>query len=227
MPRARQPSVQDNLTDAAARRSLWPDNDLQETAMKLHYSQTSPFVRKVMIAAHEKGLADRIEFVSGDLTDDNPLEKVPALVTDKGEALYDSLVICDHLDSQGGGPELIPGDPVKRSTVLRRHALADGIMEAGLACVMETRRPDDKQWADLVTRQRGKITRALDALEAEAKSLGDTVDLSTIATGAALGYVDFRLGDLNWRDGRPKLTAWYESFAKRPSMAGTEPADPA
>jgi glutathione S-transferase len=195
--------------------------------MKLHYSQTSPFVRKVMIAAHEKGLADRIEFVSGDLTDDNPLEKVPALVTDKGEALYDSLVICDHLDSQGGGPELIPGDPVKRSTVLRRHALADGIMEAALACVMETRRPDDKQWADLVTRQRGKISRALDVLEAEAKALGDTVDLSTISVGAALGYVDVRLGDLNWRDGRSKHAKWYESFANRPSMAGTAPADPA
>jgi glutathione S-transferase len=195
--------------------------------MKLHYSQTSPFVRKVMIAAHEKGLADRIEFVTGDLTDDNPLEKVPALRTDKGEALYDSLVICDHLDSQGDGPELIPGDPDKRSTVLRRHALADGIMEAALACVMETRRPADKQWADLVTRQQGKITRALDALEGEAAKLGNAVDLSTISVGAALGYVDFRLGVLDWRKGRPKLAKWYESFAKRPSMAGTAPADPA
>jgi glutathione S-transferase len=195
--------------------------------MKLHYSQTSPFVRKVMIAAHEKGLADRIEFVSGELAKDNPLEKVPALVTDKGEALYDSLVICDHLDAQGGGPELIPGDPAKRGTVLRRHALADGIMEAALACVMETRRPDDKQWPDWVTRQNGKITRSLDALEAEAGKLSDTVDLSTVALGAALGYVDFRLGHLNWRDGRPKLATWFEAFSKRPSMAGTVPADPA
>jgi glutathione S-transferase len=195
--------------------------------MKLHYSQTSPFVRKVMIAAHEKGLAERIEFVSGELAKDNPLEKVPALVTDGGEALYDSLVICDHLDSQGGGPELIPADPARRSTVLRRHALADGIMEAALACVMETRRPEDKQWSDWVTRQKGKITRSLDALEAEAGKLSDTVDLSTVALGAALGYVDFRLGHLNWRDGRPKLATWFEAFSKRPSMAGTVPADPA
>jgi len=195
--------------------------------MKLHYSQTSPFVRKVMIAAHEKGLADRIEFVSGDLTADNPLEKVPALVSDIGEALYDSLVICDHLDSLAGGPELIPGDPVKRSTVLRRHALADGIMEAALACVMETRRPEDKRWSDWVERQKGKITRALDALEAEADKLGDTVDLSTVAVGAALGYLDFRLDAMTWRDGRLKLAKWFERFSKRPSMAGTVPADPA
>ena len=201
--------------------------------MKLHFSPASPFVRKVMIAAHEKGLADKIELVDANpavdsgLTLDNPLGKVPALVTDQGEALYDSLVICDHLDAQSGGPELIPGDPAKRSTVLRRHALADGILEAAVTCVMETRRPDDKQWPDWVTRQQGKITRGLDALEAEAEALGETVDLSTITVGAALGYVDFRLGDMNWRDGRPKLAAWYENFARRPSMVGTEPRAPA
>ena len=199
--------------------------------MKLYYSQTSPFVRKVMIAAQEKGLADKIEFVAagdmGGLAGDNPLEKVPALISDRGQALFDSMVICDHLDSRGDGPELIPADPDKRSTVLCRHALADGIMEAGLACVMEGRRPDDKQWSDAVDRQKGKITRALDQLEAEADGMGDTVDLSTIAVGAALGYVDFRLGVLNWREGRPKLAAWYEAFSKRPSMAGTVPSDPA
>ena len=77
------------------------------------------------------------------------------------------------------------------------------------------------------SRQEGKITRALDRLESEAAAMGDTVDLSTIAVGAALGYVDFRLGHLNWRDGRPALAAWYEAFAKRPSMAGTVPSDPA
>ena len=92
---------------------------------------------------------------------------------------------------------------------------------------MEGRRPDDKQWSDAVEHQQGKIMRALDQLETEADSMGDTVDLSTIAVGAALGYVDFRLGVLNWREGRPKLTAWFEAFSKRPSMAGTVPSDPA
>ncbi len=197
--------------------------------MKLHYAQTSPFVRKVMIAAHEKDLADKIELVetnaavSEELIADNPLQKVPALVTDQGQALYDSLVICDHLDAQAGGPELIPADPAQRSAVLCRHALADGMMEAALACVMETRRPEDKQWRGQIERQQGKVSRGLDALEAEADTFGDTIDVSTIATGTALGYIDFRLGDMNWRDGRPKLTAWYEAFANRPSMAGTRP----
>ncbi len=199
--------------------------------MKLYFSQTSPFVRKVVIAAQEKGLAGEVAFVEAadmdGLAGDNPLEKVPALVTDDGQALYDSMVICDYLDSRGSGPELIPADPAARSTVLCRHALADGIMEAGLARVMEGRRPEDKQWSDWSERQEGKITRALDRLESEAAGLGDTVDLSTIAVGAALGYVDFRLGHLNWRDGRPALAAWYEAFAKRPSMAGTVPSDPA
>lgn len=199
--------------------------------MKLYFSQTSPFVRKVVIAAQEKGLAGEVAFVDAadmdGLAGDNPLEKVPAMVTDDGQALYDSLVICDYLDSRGSGPELIPADPTARSTVLCRHALADGIMEAGLARVMEGRRPEDKQWSDWSERQEGKITRALDRLESEAADMGDTVDLSTIAVGAALGYVDFRLGHLNWRDGRPALAAWFEAFAKRPSMAGTVPSDPA
>ena len=197
--------------------------------MKLHNSPTSPFVRKVLIAAHERGLADQIELTgpqtmeNGELRADNPLEKVPALVLDDGTALYDSLVIVSYLDGLGSGPQLIPGDHAARTTVLRRHALADGIMEAGVASVMETRRPDDKIWSDAINRQRGKIQRAIDALEGEIEAMGDVVDLSTISTGAALGYVDFRLGDLGWRDGHPKLAAWYEAFAKRPSMVGTTP----
>ncbi len=197
--------------------------------MKLHNSPTSPFVRKVLIAAHERGLADQIELTgpqtmeNGELRAENPLEKVPALVLDDGTALYDSLVIVSYLDGLGSGPQLIPGDHAARTTVLRRHALADGIMEAGVASVMETRRPDDKIWSDAINRQRGKIQRAIDALEGEIEAMGDAVDLSTISTGAALGYVDFRLGDLGWRDGHPKLAAWYEPFAKRPSMVGTTP----
>jgi glutathione S-transferase len=197
--------------------------------MKLHNSPTSPFVRKVLIAAHERGLADQIELTgpqtmeNGELRAYNPLEKVPALVLDDGTALYDSLVIVSYLDGLGSGPQLIPGDHAARTTVLRRHALADGIMEAGVASVMETRRPDDKIWSDAINRQRGKIQRAIDALEGEIEAMGDAVDLSTISTGAALGYVDFRLGDLGWRDGHPKLAAWYEAFAKRPSMVGTTP----
>jgi glutathione S-transferase len=197
--------------------------------MKLHNSPTSPFVRMVLIAAHERGLADQIALTgpetmaNGELRKENPLEKVPALVLDDGTVLFDSLVIVSYLDGLGSGPQMIPADQNARTTVLRRHALADGIMEAGVASVMETRRPDEKIWIDAINRQRGKIERAIDALEGEVEAMGNTVDLSTISVGAALGYVDFRLGDMGWRKGHPKLAAWYEAFAKRPSMVGTVP----
>ena len=201
--------------------------------MKLHYSPTSPFVRKVAVAAQEKGLSDRIELVptnphaGGELKVNNPLEKVPCLVADDGTALYDSFVICSHLDGLGAGAKLVPDKAEARMDVLRRHALADGIMEAAVLCVMEARRPEDKRWADATARQRAKIERAIDALEGETGAMGNDVNLSTIAVGCALGYVDFRLSDLDWRKGHPKLAAWYEAFARRPSMMGSAPKDPA
>ena len=200
--------------------------------MKLHYSPSSPFVRKVLVCAHERGLADRIELTShatmanGELRADNPLEKVPALVLDDGTALYDSLVIAAFLAGLGEGPELIPEDAVARIAVLRRHALANGVMDAAVARVTETRRPEDKIWPGFLDRQKGKIARAVDALESEAGVMGDTVDLSTISAACALGYVDFRMGDLDWRDGHPGLATWYDAFARRPSMVGTRPRNP-
>lgn len=197
--------------------------------MKLHYSPTSPFVRKVLVAAHEKGLADRIELTSvdtmanGELRKDNPLEKVPCLVVDDGRAIYDSHVIVDYLDSIAKGPALTPSEPKARIAVLLRHALADGLMDAAVAGIGEQRRPEALRWDDSLERQKGKMARALDALEAQAGSLGDGIDLATISIGCALGYTDFRYGAMDWRKGRPKLAAWYERFAKRPSMTGTMP----
>lgn len=197
--------------------------------MKLHFSPTSPFVRKVMVAAHEKGLADRIDLTSpetmttGELRADNPLEKVPCLVDDEGRALYDSHVIVDYLDSIGSGPVLTPTEPKARVAVLLRHALADGLMDSAVAGVGEMRRPEGLLWSDNLKRQKGKIERALDALEGQADAMGDTLDLGTLSVGCALGYIDFRYGDMNWRNGRPRLAAWYEAFAKRPSMARTAP----
>lgn len=200
--------------------------------MKLHYSPSSPFVRKVMVAAHEKGLVDRIALTSpatmanGELRLDNPLEKVPCLIDDDGRALYDSHVIVDYLDSIGSGPALTPAEPKARVAVLLLHALADGLMDAGVACIGELRRPEALRWEDNVARQKGKMARALDALEAQAASLGDRVDIATISVGCGLGYTDFRYGDMNWREGRPKLAAWYERFSKRPSMVATVPQNP-
>ena len=201
--------------------------------MKLRYSPTSPYVRKVVVTAIETGLDDRIERIATDVWDpatdiaaDNPLGKVPALTTDDGTVLCDSPTICDYLDSLHGGPKLIPAAGPARWRVLNLHALASGIMDATVARVVEHRaRPEDKRFDGWLERQKFKIGRALDALDRQAAegALDGPVTLGTIALGCALGYLDFRAPEDAWRDGRPALAAWYEAFARRPSMQATAP----
>lgn len=202
--------------------------------MKLRYSPTSPYVRKVVVTAAETGLADRIELVrtnpndpKTDLPQDNPLGKVPALVTDEGETLFDSPVICEYLDGLHAGKNLFPLSGPARWKVLRQQALADGILDAAVLCLLESRRPEALRSADWKERQKGKIARALDAVEAEADDLTDEVTIGTVTLGCALGYLDFRFAQDDWRPGRPKLAAWYEGFAKRPSMVASVPREPA
>jgi glutathione S-transferase len=202
--------------------------------MKLCYSVTSPYVRKVVAAGIELGLDGKIERQPTSAWDPasklgqiNPLGKVPALVTDKGEALYDSPVICEYLDSLAGGGKLFPAIGEARWTALRQQALADGIMDAGVSARLESTRPAGTKSDDWIARQRAAISRALDALEAEAASLGGGVTIGHVAIGCALGYLDFRFAADDWRKGRPKLAAWFEGFSKRPSIATTVPKDPA
>jgi glutathione S-transferase len=203
--------------------------------MKLRYSPASPYVRKCLALAHEAGLAGRIDLVptvtadpcSG-LANDNPLGKIPALATDDGQVLFDSPVICEYLDSLHGGGKFLPPAGPARWTALRRQALADGLLDAALLRRYESARPADEQSPGWHDKQKAVITRALDALEAEADRLGDPagpVDVGRIAIGCALGYLDFRFAADAWREGRPKLARWYEDFAKRPSMAATVPKD--
>ncbi len=201
--------------------------------MKLCYSATSPFVRKVVVTAIELGLDEKIERQptsawdpATKLAEINPLSKVPALIAESGEALYDSPVICEYLDSLGGN-KLFPAAGAARWTALRQQALGDGIMDAGVAARMEAQRPAQTQSADWVTRQKAAIRRALDSLEAEAAALNGAPTIGQIAIGCALGYLDFRYAADEWRKGRPKLAAWYEGFARRPSMSTTVPKDPA
>ena len=202
--------------------------------MKLYYSPASPFVRKALVAAHETGLADGIEIVPvamtpvagvPELNAENPLGKVPALVLDDGTALYDSPVICEYLDTRHGGPRLFPAEGPGRWTALRRQALGDGLLDAAILCRYETFiRPEERQWSGWIEGQRAKFRRALDALENEAESFGDTVDIGTISAACATDYLDFRSLDDGWRDGRPRLAAWLEGFAARPSMQATRPS---
>jgi glutathione S-transferase len=199
-------------------------------ALQLRYSAASPFVRKVMVFAQETGLADRIALEPTDvwapettIFRDNPLGKVPALVSEDG-TFIGSLLCCEYLDTLHHGRRLIPQAPPARWRVLRLHALADGVMEAAVAAVVERlRRPEALVYQGNLDRQADKIRRALDALEGLAADLEPGADLATITLGCALGYLDFRHPQLGWRMGRPRLARWEEGFAVRPAMVATHP----
>ena len=141
-------------------------------------------------------------------------------------ALYDSRVICEYLDGLHDGPPMFPPAGPARWTALRRQAEGDGMLDAAILARYETFvRPEARRFDDWTANQKLKVGRALDALETEAASLGDAVDIGTITIGCALGYLDFRFADDGWRNGRPGLAAWYETFGARPSMAATVPRE--
>lgn len=200
--------------------------------MKLYHAQASPYVRMVMAVAHETGLAGDLSLVpaAGSAIDPgtmpigrNPLGKLPTLERADGAALYDSRVICRYLDDLGNGG-LYPAKPRLWET-LTLEATAHGICDAAILIVYEARiRPEEIRHAPWVEGQWGKVARALDALEARWMShLAGPLDIGQIATGCALGYLDFRHEARNWRAGRPALAAWEAAFAQRPSMQATKP----
>jgi glutathione S-transferase len=202
-------------------------------AMKLRYTPASPFVRKVLVCAIEAGLRERLELVptvpwdpNTDLSEQNPLGKVPALVTEEAGVLYDSRVICEYLDGLAGGGALFPESGARRLTALRRQALADGILDAAVLRVNEGRRPEGLRSAEWDARQRAKVARGLDALEAEVPGFGD-LDIGLIAAACVPGYLDFRYPHEEWRSAHPALAAWYEGMAQRPSLVDTVHRDPA
>ncbi|MBV8663911.1 MAG: glutathione S-transferase [Hyphomicrobiales bacterium] len=198
--------------------------------MKLHYSPTSPFVRKVMVVAHELGLADRIEKLPSaahpinrdrQIIAHNPLGQVPTLFTDEGAVLADSRVICEYLDGLAGGA-LFPASGPARWRALVDQAIGDGVMGAALLARYETvARPADKQSKEWLDGQLDKAATSLAAIESTAASFGERVDIGTIAFGVALGYLDLRFSDLKWRDSHPATAAWFARFSERPSMVAT------
>ncbi|HEX6111447.1 MAG TPA: glutathione S-transferase [Geminicoccaceae bacterium] len=203
--------------------------------MKLHYNVASPYVRKVMAVAIETGLRGRLELLerkmspvapSAELNRDNPLGKIPCLVTDDGLVLYDSRVICEYLDGLHDGPKMFPVAGPARWQALRRQAEGDGMLDAGVLTRYETfLRPEERRWPEWIAGQKAKIGRALEALDGEAQRFGETVDIGTIAIACALGYLDFRYAADDWRNGRPRLAAWYGAFARRPAIAETAPRE--
>ena len=205
--------------------------------MKLLSSSATPFGRKVEVVATEKGLIDRIEVVSTSTSPTsphegvaraNPLIKIPTLILDDGRVLYDSLVICDYFDTLCPPPRVIPESGTKRWDVLTVHALASGICEAAVTTRYEQAlRPEALRWPDWVKGQMKKIESGLSWLEGNSALLGDAaathVDLAQVAVGCALGYLDFRFAQIDWRKTRPRLAAWNAEFAKRASMQRTMP----
>lgn len=198
--------------------------------MKLRYSTTSPFARKVLVVAHETGLADRVECVvtnawdpATDLVKDNPLSKIPAMVTDGGETLYDSPVICEYLDSLHGGRKLFPASGGERWGQLRLQALGDGIMDAAVQIRIETAiRPEEVRWQGWLDRQAAAILRGLDSLDQECRSWGGDFLIGQITVAVALAYLDLRKAVPDWRPGRSDLAAWHERALSRPSMIATD-----
>lgn len=198
--------------------------------MKLCYSKTSPYSRKVRITILEKGLTAQVEQVLCNPFDEavelkvlNPLGKIPTLVLDDGRVVYDSPVICEYLDTINDNGELIPSDSDARLQVNTWQALADGIVDAAYNIVMEGRRDESERSASNVERWKASIHNAVDQVERKIETLPDDISMAQISLAAALGYLDFRLSYLEWRTARPQSSAWYETFAKRPSMLATEP----
>lgn len=197
--------------------------------MKLLYQTHSPYARQVLVLAHEIGIAGRLEVVHHETSPTrrndavfavNPLGKVPVLVLDDGVALFDSAVICDYLDGLHGGMRLIPPSGLARSLALRLQALAHGIADAGGAVRQETeRRPAPYRYAEMREGQVQKLIAAYDFLE-QKSALDGPLDIGQIALATALSWIEFRSLP-GFRDGHPRLTSWYDRFAKRPSMLAT------
>jgi hypothetical protein len=201
--------------------------------MKLLYSKTSPYVRKVLVAAQELDLLHRIELVPAvvaptsrnpEVTVANPLGKIPTLILEDGTALYDSRVIIVYLDSLTD-TQLAPSDGIARFKALTGLAAADGIVDAALVCRYElATRPEPLRWADWVEGQWAKVTGALDMFETTDLRADDDWSIVDIALACALGYLDFRFADRDWRPGRPRLSAFYAQASQRASMQATVPS---
>ncbi len=200
--------------------------------MKLHWSPKSPYVRKVMICAHELGLVDRMVLIRSvaamlrpnpQLMQDNPLSKIPTLVLDDGRTLFDSAVICEYLNDVGSGP-LFPASGDNKWQALRWQALGDGLLDALILWRNERERV--APLSALTGAFEVKTHAVLTQLDAEAHALQRAkFSIGHVAIGCALGYLDYRFDTLSWRDQVPRLATWYADVCKRPSFLKTEPVD--
>jgi glutathione S-transferase len=203
--------------------------------MKLHWSPRSPYVRKVMIAAHEVGIADAVKTVrtvvsafvpNKEIFQDNPLGKLPTLVLDDGTAVFDSHVIAEYFDTMHAGPRLFPQAFPARLTTLRREALGDGFLDLLVPWFAEGLKPPEQRNRDIAHTNAVKFASIVDALDKEAAGLlRDPFDIGHIAIGTALSYADFRFKSRNWREGHDRIARWHETFVQRPSVRAVPVVD--
>jgi glutathione S-transferase len=200
--------------------------------MILRSSPASPFGRKVRIAISVLGFDNDVKVEAADTSDandsvrrQNPLGKIPVLIAEDGTAYYDSRVILDYLDDRAGGGKIVPRDSKARLAALRLQALGDGLLDASILTVYETRwRKAETHEPKWLEHQGGKVSRALAALEAAPPAIDAPPTVGQITIACALGYRDFRFNG-SWRADHPKLVAWLDSFAaKVPAFGATKPA---
>ena len=204
-------------------------SSLEGGSVKLYMVGASPYARKVLVLAAERGLVDQIETIIANpherpenLVEANPLSKVPTLIADDGSTHIDSLAIGLYLDTLSALPPLIPLDGPHRWPIMQRHALAHGVMDCAVIRRVESLmapEPDRLAW---MQRQYLTICRVLDRFEATIVVLGDHVAVDTLTLSCALSYLDFRFPQDEWRTPRPQLAVWQSEFEKRQSMQMTQ-----
>jgi glutathione S-transferase len=201
--------------------------------MKLYYAPASPFARKCRIVARELSIAlDEIQidpWSDESLRRINPLQKIPVLVLDDGSVLFDSGVICDYLNEYKNG-HFFPKESMFRTGSGRwrtrvLQTIGDGISDASVGLFRESKVPEDLRNADRISRLTAAITASLDVLERAAAKFTDSPTIGEVATGCALGHLDFRHPHLEWRATRPTLKSWFEIFSAYPSVLATVPAN--
>lgn len=201
--------------------------------MKLVYASPSPFARKAVILVHELDTNGVVELVpSGAITPVsnneqvntiNPLGMIPALVTDDGQHLFDSTVICDYINGYFDGP-FFPQESPEKYRSLKLQSLCDGIMDLLVAIRYETAlRPAELQWPVFVEHQFEKVDRGLASLEGIADQLNDNFTIGEVALVCVLGYLDFRFAERGWRSAHPQLAAWFEAASARDSVKRSVP----
>ncbi|HRK76897.1 MAG TPA: glutathione S-transferase [Thiobacillus sp.] len=200
--------------------------------MKLVSSLTSPYGRKVRVVLAEKKIPFQLQVENPWLPDSpvpdfNPLGKVPVLVLEDGESVFDSRVIVEYLDHVSPVAHLIPGEPKSRMMVRGVEALADGVTDAAVAIFYEKKRPADKQSTDWLTLQEKTLFRGLEALsEALGEKpwyLGNSMTLADVACGCMLGYLNLRFPEIDWRGVHPNLAKLFDKLMTRASFKETVP----